>query len=48
MAKRMLQRALRNSAWLRRERTARQSVDFKLDDAKLGEIIDLPKTADAA
>jgi hypothetical protein len=48
MAKRMLQRALRNSSWLRRERTVRQSVDFKLDEAKLGDIIDLPKTADAA
>lgn len=48
LAKRLLQRALRNSSWLRRERTRRQSVDFKLDSAKLGDIIDLPKQAEAA
>lgn len=46
-AKRALQRALRNSSWIRRERSARQSVDFKLDATKLGNIVDLPKTAGA-
>jgi len=48
LAKRVLQRALRNSSWLRRERAVRQSVDFKLDDKKPGSIVDLPKLADAA
>jgi len=47
-AKRVIQRALRNGAWLSKERTRRQSVDFKLDDTKIGSIVDLPKTADAA
>jgi hypothetical protein len=47
-AKRVLQRTLRNSSWIRRERTNRQSVDFKLDDAKLGAIVDIPRAAIAS
>jgi hypothetical protein len=45
LAKRILQKLLRNSAWIRRERKARQSVDFRLDDSRPGDIVDLPRAA---
>ena len=30
---------------LKRERKARQSVDFRLDEQRLGDIVDLPRAA---
>ena len=45
LAKRILQKLLRDSAWIKRERKARQSVDFKLDDHRPGDIVDLPRAA---
>ena len=45
LAKRILQKLLRNSAWIKRERKARQSVDFRLDDHKPGDIVDLKQAA---
>ena len=45
LAKRALQKLLRDSAWIKRERKARQSVDFRLDEQRLGDIVDLPRAA---
>lgn len=45
VAKRVLQKLLRNSAWVKRERNARSVVDFKLDAAEPGRIVDLSKVA---
>ena len=45
VAKRVLQKLLRNSTWVKREREARSMVDFKLDAAEPGRIIDLPRVA---
>ena len=41
----VLQRALRNTAWVRRERDARRVVDFRLDAAAPGEIVELKAAA---
>ncbi|MBY0612798.1 MAG: cupin-like domain-containing protein [Beijerinckiaceae bacterium] len=40
-AKAVLQKALKNSAWLKREKAARRPVDFKLDRERRGHIVDL-------
>ena len=45
VAKRVLQKLVRNSTWVKREREARSMVDFKLDAAEPGRIIDLPRAA---
>jgi hypothetical protein len=45
VAKRVLQKLLRDSKWLRTERTARRPIDFRLDASDLGKIVDLPKAA---
>jgi hypothetical protein len=45
VAKRVLQKLVRNSTWVKREREARSMVDFKLDAAEPGRIIDLPRVA---
>jgi hypothetical protein len=41
----VLQKLVRNSTWVKREREARSMVDFKLDAAEPGRIIDLPRAA---
>lgn len=38
--KALLQKALKNSSWVKREKAARRAVDFKLDRNKLGHITD--------
>jgi len=45
LAKRVLQKLLRYGSWLRRERSARRPIDFRLDESDLGKIVDLPKAA---
>ena len=45
LAKRAMRKLLRNSSWLKRERYARAPIDFRLDDAQPGRIVDLPKVA---
>lgn len=40
-AKALLQKALRDSSWVKRERSARRPVDFKLDGRRPGEIVDV-------
>ena len=40
-AKAILQKALKNSAWIKREKAARRPVDFRLDKERRGQIIDL-------
>jgi hypothetical protein len=44
-AKRVLQKLLHYGSWLRRERSARRPIDFRLDESDLGKIVDLPKAA---
>ncbi len=44
-SKAVLQKALRNSSWVRRERHARRVVDFRLDGANPGQIIDAQAAA---
>jgi hypothetical protein len=44
-AKAVLQRLMRDSRWVKRERSARRSIDFTLDKAQPGKIVDLPKAA---
>jgi hypothetical protein len=44
-AKAVLQKLYRNSGWVRRQRNARRPIEFRLDTAAPGEIIDLPKAA---
>lgn len=44
-AKAMLEKALRNSRWIKRERKARRSIDFTLDAADPGKVVELPKAA---
>jgi hypothetical protein len=41
LAKAVLQKLMRNSAWVRRQRRARRAVTFCLDPAKPGETIEL-------
>src|SRR5262249_33859591 len=45
LAKRVLQKLLRDGKWLRKERSARRPIDFRLDESDLGKIVDLPKAA---
>jgi hypothetical protein len=44
-AKKVLQKLVRDSAWVKRERKARRAIDFRLDAAEPGKIVDLPKAA---
>ena len=44
-AKAVLQKLYRDSGWVRRQRNARRPIEFRLDTASPGEIIDLPKAA---
>lgn len=44
-AKAVLEKALRNSRWIKRERKARRSIDFTLDAADLGKVVELSKAA---
>jgi hypothetical protein len=43
LAKRVLQRALRDSSWVKQQRSARRPVSFRLDPERPGAIIDLPE-----
>src|SRR6185295_6060763 len=45
LAKRVLQKLLRNGKWLRKERRVRRPIDFRLDAEQLGKIVDLPQAA---
>ena len=44
-AKQVMQKLLRDGRWVKRERSARRPIDFRLDEADLGKIVDLPKAA---
>jgi hypothetical protein len=44
-AKRVMRKLLRNSSWVRRERSARAPITFRLDAAQPGKTVDLPKVA---
>ena len=44
-AKAVMQKMLRGSGWVKRERKARRAIDFRLDAAHPGRIVDLPKAA---
>jgi hypothetical protein len=44
-AKAVLQKLVRNSKWVKRERNARRVIDFRLDAEQPGKIIDLAKAA---
>jgi hypothetical protein len=44
-AKAVLQKLVRNSKWVKRERSARRVIDFRLDAEQPGKIIDLAKAA---
>lgn len=44
-AKAVLQKLVRDSKWVKRERSARRAIDFRLDAGQPGKIIDLPKAA---
>ncbi|QPF85900.1 hypothetical protein IC762_06235 [Bradyrhizobium genosp. L] len=46
--KQVMQKLLRDGKWVKRERAARRPIDFRLDEADLGKIVDLPKVALAA
>jgi hypothetical protein len=43
--KAVLQKLLRDSKWVKRERNARRAIDFRLDATEPGRIVDLPKAA---
>jgi hypothetical protein len=45
LAKAVMQKALKNRKWTMRgaEKKGRPPVDFRLDRARLGQIVDLPK-----
>jgi hypothetical protein len=43
--KAVMQKLLRNGKWLKRERSARHAIDFRLDADHPGEVVDLPKAA---
>ena len=45
LAKRVLQKLLRDGKWLRKERHERRPIDFRLDGEQLGKIVDLPQAA---
>ncbi|WP_454632310.1 cupin-like domain-containing protein [Bradyrhizobium cenepequi] len=44
-AKQVMQKLLRDGKWVKRERSVRRPIDFRLDDTELGKIVDLPKAA---
>jgi Cupin-like domain len=44
-AKAVMQKLLRDGKWVKRERSVRRAIDFRLDAAELGKIVDLPKAA---
>ena len=44
-AKAVLQKVMRDSGWVKRERKARRAIDFRLDATQPGKIVDLPKAA---
>lgn len=44
-AKQVMQKLLRNGSWVKRERSMRRPIDFRLDETDLGKIVDLPKAA---
>jgi hypothetical protein len=43
--KAVLQKVMRDSGWVKRERKARRAIDFRLDATQPGKIVDLPKAA---
>lgn len=43
--KAVMQKLMRDSGWVKRERKARRPIDFRLDDAEIGKIVDLPRAA---
>jgi hypothetical protein len=43
--KAVMQKVLRDSGWVKRERKARRPIDFRLDADQPGKIVDLPKAA---
>jgi hypothetical protein len=45
LAKAVLQKVMRDSSWVKRERKARRAIDFRLDATQPGKIVDLPKAA---
>jgi hypothetical protein len=45
LAKAVMQKLLRGSKWVRRERSARRPIDFRLDETDPGKIVDLPRAA---
>jgi hypothetical protein len=44
-AKAVMQKLLRDGKWVKRERSARRPIDFTLDSAQPGKLVDLPKAA---
>ena len=44
-AKAAMQKLLRDGRWIKRERSIRRPIDFRLDRAQPGKIVDLPKAA---
>ena len=40
-----MQKLLRDSSWVKRERSVRRPIDFRLDTAQPGKLVDLPKAA---
>jgi hypothetical protein len=44
-AKQVMQKLLRDGKWVKRERSVRRPIDFRLDETELGKIVDLPKAA---
>jgi hypothetical protein len=45
LAKAVFQKLYRDSGWVKRQRNARRPIEFRLDTAEPGKIIDLPKAA---
>jgi hypothetical protein len=45
LAKAVMQKLLRDGRWIKRERSIRRPIDFRLDRAQPGKIVDLPKAA---
>ena len=44
-AKAVLQKALRNTSWVKKQRKARNQIEFRLDQNHPGQMVDLPKAA---
>jgi len=44
-AKKVLQKLVRDSKWVKRERNARRAIDFRLDATEPGRIVDLQRAA---